>query len=71
LAALDGLAEPCPTLHLYAQPADDEVLAAQQAFAGTHPWFEVHRLDARSHFPSIEVPDQVAAGIEEFACRLG
>ena len=70
LAALDTLAEPCPTLHLYAQPADDEVLTAQQAFAGTHPWFEVHRLDARSHFPTIEVPDQVAARVEEFACRL-
>ena len=70
LAALDALPEPCPTLHLYAQPADDAVLAAQQAFADTHPWFEVHRLDARSHFPSIEVPDQVAAGVEEFACRL-
>jgi len=70
LDALARLDEPCPTLHLYAQPADDEVLAAQQAFADTHPWFEVHRLDARSHFPTIEVPDQVAAGVEEFACRL-
>ena len=70
LAALDGLAEPCPTLHLYAQPAADEVLAAQQAFAAAHPWFEVHRLDARSHFPMLEVPDEMAARIEEFACRL-
>ena len=70
LAALDDLAEPCPTLHLYAQPAADEVLAAQQAFAAAHPWFEVHRLDARSHFPMFEVPDEMAARIEEFACRL-
>jgi pimeloyl-ACP methyl ester carboxylesterase len=70
LAALDELAEPCATLHLYAQPAADEVLAAQQAFSATHPWFEVHRLDARSHFPMFEVPDEMSARIEEFACRL-
>lgn len=72
LAALDRLAvdEPCPTLHLYAQPADEEVLAAQQRFAAGHPWFEVQHLEARSHFPALEVPDDVARSIEEFACRL-
>ena len=70
LAALDALPEPCPTLHLYAQPADDAVLAAQQALADTHAWFEVHRLDARSHFPMFEVPDEMARLVEEFACRL-
>ncbi len=70
LAALDALAEPCPTLHLYAQPADDAVLAAQQAFADTHPWFEVHRVGARSHFPMFEVPDEMTVLVEEFACRL-
>lgn len=70
LAALDALGEPCRTMHLYAQPADDEVLAAQRAFAETHPWFEVHRLDARSHFPMFEVPDEMAALVEEFTCRL-
>ena len=70
LAALEALEVPCPTLHLYAQPAADEVLAAQQAYAATHPWFAVERLDARSHFPMLEVPDEMAALIEEFACRL-
>ena len=46
------------------------VLAAQQALADTHAWFEVHRLDARSHFPMFEVPDEMARLVEEFACRL-
>ena len=70
LAALGMLPEPCPTLHLYAQPADDTVLAAQRTFAESHPWFEVHRLDAHSHFPMFEVPDEMSTLIEEFACRL-
>ncbi len=69
LAALAAL-QPCPTLHVYAQPADDAVLHAQQAFAAAHPWFEVVRLEARSHFPMFEVPDDMAAAIEAFAGRL-
>jgi pimeloyl-ACP methyl ester carboxylesterase len=71
LTALAGLDHPCPTLHLYAQPADDAVLAAQRAYAAEHPWFEVHRLEARSHFPMFEVPDEMSRAIEEFVCRLG
>jgi pimeloyl-ACP methyl ester carboxylesterase len=65
LEAIDAL-QPCPTLHLYAQPADDQVLAAQQDYAATHPWFAVRRLDARSHFPMFEVPETMTAEIEAF-----
>ena len=71
LEALEVLEQPCPTLHLYAQPADDDVLAAQESYAQEHPWFSVRRLDAHSHFPMFEVPDEMTALIEEFACRLG
>lgn len=70
LAALATL-QPCPVLHLYAQPADDEVLQAQEAYATAHSWFSVHRLDARSHFPMFEVPDAMVARIEEFVTGLG
>jgi pimeloyl-ACP methyl ester carboxylesterase len=69
LEALAAL-QPCPTLHLYAQPAEDAVLAAQQAYAQAHPWFEVHRLEARSHFPMFEVPEEMAERIEQFVTRL-
>lgn len=62
LAALEPLG--CPTLHLYAQPADEDFLAAQRDYAVTHPWFRVQRLRARSHFPSLEAPDAVAAAID-------
>jgi pimeloyl-ACP methyl ester carboxylesterase len=65
---LEALArlQPCPTLHLYAQPADDEMLTAQQQYAATHPWFSVRRLDARSHFPMLEAPEAMVAQIESF-----
>jgi pimeloyl-ACP methyl ester carboxylesterase len=65
LHALAAL-QPCPTLHLYAQPAADEVLAAQLDYAVTHPWFKVRRLDARSHFPMFEVPETMVNEIESF-----
>ena len=69
LAALARLGG-CPTLHLYAQPADPAYLAVQQEFSTLHPWFRVRRLDALSHFPMLEVPGTMALEIEEFACSL-
>jgi pimeloyl-ACP methyl ester carboxylesterase len=65
LDALAALA--CPTLHVYAQPADPAFLAAQEDFARSHSWFSVHRVGASSHFPTIEVPAEVAAALTEFA----
>lgn len=62
--------QPFPTLHLYAQPRDDEYLTAQQAYSKTHPWFTVQRLDARSHFPMFEMPDAMVASIERFVGDL-
>jgi pimeloyl-ACP methyl ester carboxylesterase len=74
VAALTELAEEqgvdCPTLHLYAQPDDDAYLAAQQGFGAEHPWFQVHRLAAASHFPTLEVPDVIATRIDEFTGAL-
>jgi hypothetical protein len=43
-----------------------EYLAAQRAFADARTWFGVQRLDAKSHFPPLEVPDETAAAIEGF-----
>ncbi|MBW3536562.1 MAG: alpha/beta hydrolase [Actinobacteria bacterium] len=66
LEAIAALESPPPTLHLYAQPADEGFLGAQQRFAASHPWFAVERLDARSHFPMFEVPVAMAERIGEF-----
>jgi len=71
LRALAALEPPLPALHLYAQPADPAYLSAQEAFAAEHPWFAVRRLDARSHFPTIEVPEQMQEPIERFVAQAG
>ena len=61
LAAFD----PMPlTMHLYARPESHDYLAAQVDFGVEHPGFHVLKLPATSHFPALEVPDMVAAGIE-------
>jgi len=60
---------PCPTLHVYAQPTDPAYLAAQQAYAATHPWFSVRRVAASSHFPMLEAPDEVAMQLVELVGR--
>jgi pimeloyl-ACP methyl ester carboxylesterase len=66
LKALSQLEPPLPVLHMYATPPDPEFLAAQQSFAAAHPWFSVHKLQARSHFPMFEVPAEIASAIEQF-----
>jgi pimeloyl-ACP methyl ester carboxylesterase len=55
IAALDELRT--PTLHLHAQPADAPPL---------RPWFATERLEASSHFPTLEVPGAVARAIATF-----
>lgn len=66
LQALATLDPPIPVLHLYAQPKDPGYLAAQQDFSAANPWYEAKLLDAVSHFPTFESPDEMAAIIEEF-----
>jgi pimeloyl-ACP methyl ester carboxylesterase len=69
LQALTQLTPALPVMHVYSQPEDPAYLAAQQAFAATHPWFTVARLDARSHFPTFEVANQIASAIEQFVVQ--
>lgn len=66
LRALASLESPVAVLHLYAQPDDPGYLAAQQSFSAAHPWFQVSKLEARSHFPMYEMPDEMAKAIERF-----
>jgi pimeloyl-ACP methyl ester carboxylesterase len=63
LAAMDPAVQ---VLHMYAQPDDFGYLAAQQTFAAAHAWFHVAKLQASSHFPMLEVPDEMAVIIEKF-----
>jgi len=66
LQALSELSPPVPVLHVYAQPRAPEYLSTQESFARDHPWFAVRRLEAVSHFPTLEVPDETASVMREF-----
>lgn len=66
LEALARLEPPPPTLHVYAQPPDPAFWQAQQQFATAHAWFQPERIDARSHFPTLEVPGPLADRVERF-----
>jgi pimeloyl-ACP methyl ester carboxylesterase len=66
LQALSELSPPVPVLHVYAQPRAPEYLSTQESFARDHPWFAVRCLEAVSHFPTLEVPDEAAGVIREF-----
>lgn len=67
LTALSRLSPQPAVLHLYAQPDDPGYLSVQRQFAAANPWFQVQKLDARSHFPMYEVPDAMAEAITRFA----
>ncbi|HEX2178430.1 MAG TPA: alpha/beta hydrolase [Actinomycetota bacterium] len=67
---LSSLDAPVKSLHVYAQPDDPAELEAQQNFASEHAWFSVRRLEAASHFPQFELPDETARLVEDFVSKL-
>jgi pimeloyl-ACP methyl ester carboxylesterase len=70
VAALTAMDPPPRTLHLYAQPSDPGLLAAQQEYAAENAWFSVAKLEAESHFPMFEVPDAMGEEILRFVRGL-
>jgi pimeloyl-ACP methyl ester carboxylesterase len=58
-----------PAMHLYGQPNDEGYLRVQREFAAANSWFSVEKLNAGSHFPTLEVPDAMLDPIDRFlAC---
>jgi pimeloyl-ACP methyl ester carboxylesterase len=70
IAVLSSFHSPLPTLHIYAQPVDPSAIEAQQEWARSEPWFEVQRVEARSHFPQFELPEHIAELIASFVSRI-
>jgi pimeloyl-ACP methyl ester carboxylesterase len=66
LQALSQLSPPLPVLHVYVEPRTPDYLFGQESFAREHSWFAVRRLEAVSHFPTLEIPDVTARVITEF-----
>lgn len=69
LKALAALQPPVSALHIYAQPDAPDYLEAQQAAAARHPWFDVVKLPARTHFPMFEVPAAITDAITAFVAE--
>jgi pimeloyl-ACP methyl ester carboxylesterase len=69
LVQLAQLEPPVPVLHVYGQPHDPEYLAAQERYSAEHDWFEVRKLEARTHFAMLEEPQAVADAIEALVAR--
>jgi pimeloyl-ACP methyl ester carboxylesterase len=55
-----------PTLHLHSLPTHPAAEKAEADFAAAHSWYQVRRLDARSHFPTLEVPRLVDEAVAAF-----
>ena len=71
LRALESLAPPVPVLHVYAQPTDPAYWESQRFFSSSHPWFSVRRVNALSHFPMLEEPEEITEAIENFVKNSG
>src|ERR1041385_2342356 len=57
---------PAGVLHLYGQPQDPAFFGAQEEFAAQHPWFQVERVPAQTHFAMVEPAKEAAGAIEAF-----
>ncbi|QKG24399.1 alpha/beta fold hydrolase [Actinomadura verrucosospora] len=60
-----GLTERRPVTHLFSQPTDPAYEQAQIDFRAGHPWFGYRTLGGPTHFPTLDVPDKVAAEIRD------
>ncbi|MCT9870654.1 alpha/beta fold hydrolase [Paenarthrobacter aurescens] len=52
--------------HIYSQPLDPEYRKFQEEFAAGNPWFTPIHIPGKTHFPTLENPESVAAAIKTF-----
>jgi hypothetical protein len=48
---------------------DQGFLRAQEGFAAANPWCSARKLIAKSHFPMLEIPEDMAKLIESFVAQ--
>lgn len=63
---LARLSPAVPVLHLFAETNTPAYVHRQRTFAARHPWFRTGVVRARSHFPMLEAPEEIAGAIEQF-----
>lgn len=71
MGRMEKLSAPRPIRHVFSHPkvaAYDELHAE---FAARHPWFSYTRLGGETHFPGLELPEQVAGELHDLMGRAG
>ncbi|MFE4194352.1 alpha/beta fold hydrolase [Paenarthrobacter sp. NPDC056912] len=63
MAAVQGGLE---VAHIYSQPLDPEYKKFQEDFSAQNPWFTPIHIPGKTHFPTLENPESVAAAIKTF-----
>jgi hypothetical protein len=66
MGRMEQLTEPRPIRHVFSHPKSAEYDALHEEFRKRNPWFSYTRLDGETHFPGIELPEQVAGELFDF-----
>lgn len=66
LNVLSQLKEKSKVLHIYGQPDIVEYYNSQVNFSKSNSWFTVKKLNAKSHFPMFEIPEELSQTILDF-----
>ncbi|WP_084464953.1 alpha/beta fold hydrolase [Microtetraspora fusca] len=70
MGRLEKLAEHRPVRHVFSHPKLAAYDEHHERFRARNPWFGYRRLDGETHFPGIELPEQVAAEIRDLLTEI-
>lgn len=63
---MERIKNPPPIRHIFSHPLDNsEYRRLHEDFSKKHKWFSYTDLKGESHFPSLEIPEQVAQEVED------
>lgn len=72
MGRMDKIANPTLIRHIFSHPLNKpEYRDLHEQFAKEHPWFSWIDLKGETHFPSLEIPAQVAHEIEDLIKQAG
>lgn len=67
LERLSALSPARPVAHIYSQPISADYDKLQRDFSREHPWFTPFKIEGKTHFPTLESPEEAVRVISEFA----
>ncbi|WP_103531166.1 alpha/beta fold hydrolase [Streptomyces sp. SM11] len=66
MARMEQLTHSRPVRHVFSHPKAAEYDTLHREFSDRNPWFSYTRLPGETHFPALELPEQVAAELNGF-----